>query len=313
MPLDILIVAARRNREIDGVIDGLRDHGLAVRRLATCQYPECESITWTPEANLGNIYGSPRVAWLCDFSGWSFEDRLTGLEREVAVSESTAFVEGSLLDLDCKWLNSPQAARSASRKLYQLGVARRLGVAIPETCVSNSSSVIRDFCKSHARVVAKTLSVGFVRYDGQQIKFYTRRVDETDDKVFDGLRFGPLIFQVEIEKTEEIRVTVVDDQAFAVRFSLSGIGSDEVDIRRHDYKSHRDAFSACHDRPDILDASRKISRALNLSYAGIDWAVDVGGQAFFLECNPFGSFKWFEMCSGQDITSAITQALVRRC
>ena len=298
------VIAARRNREVDGVIDQLRRHGLSVERFATCQYPEHEFLTWNSFPCIDRKRDVPKAGWLCDLSGWSFEDRLEGLEREIAASESTAFVEGSLLALECPWLNSVQVVRTASRKLFQLNVAQRLGLSQPETCVTNSPSDARKFCLLYPRVVAKTLSTSYVLYGQKRFKFYTRRIGQMGDDVFKNLRFGPMVFQVEIEKAEELRVTVVDNETFAVRLELSKIDKDEVDIRRLDYAQHQASFSACKDRPDLLEASLKITQALGLSYAGIDWAVDKFGGAYFLECNPLGAFKWFEICGGHDITGA---------
>lgn len=307
----VLVVASRSTREVDGVIDRLRTRGCEVVRLSPCQYPEWETYSWKSGGR--GAFDHVRAAWLCDFSGWSIEGELVGIEREVALAETTAFAEGLFLSMSASWLNRPEAVRSASRKLLQLATAERLGVTVPPTCITNDAQEARRFCGQNDRVVAKPLATGFIRYGPDLLKTYTRALDADADSIFNGLSRGPLIFQGRIDKVEEIRCIVVDGEAVLVRFDLRGLSPELVDIRTLDYARERARFTACIDRPDLAKASKSIVGALGLSYGCLDWAVDARGHAFFLECNPLGSFKWFEICGGADITGHISDALVRRC
>jgi glutathione synthase/RimK-type ligase-like ATP-grasp enzyme len=309
---DVLVIAARHTREVDGVIDKLRDRGLSVMRLAICQYPESKEITWSPD-RAARAFGGPRVAWLCDLSGYSTESTLVGLSRAVSLAECQSFIEGSLLAIGAHWLNPPATVYVASLKVFQLAVARTLGIQAPETCVTNAPEEARKFIARHQSVVAKSLATGFITYGGQSYKFFTRRVLQNDEATIHALRFGPLIFQEEVIKSEEIRVVVVDNETFAMRLDLKAINSLEVDIRSLDYQSHQAMFSDCTDRHDLFEASRRIVKALGLAYGCLDWAVDRAGNAYFLECNPLGSFKWAEICTGLDISGSIASALHRRC
>lgn len=306
----VLIVASHKTREVDGVIDVLKARGFEVVRFAPCQYPGVDHYSW--RSGESATLHAPSAAWLCDFSGWSFEAGLTGLEREVAFSETAAFAEGLFLSLDTHWLNAPAAVRSASRKLLQLATAKRLGIQIPETCITNDAEAARRFCGEHDGTIAKALATGFISHGGRSLKLYTRTVDETCDAIFDGLHTGPLIFQKRITKVAEVRAIVIDDAVVLVRVDLIGL-SDIIDIRTLNYTDERFRFQNCTDRSDIADASLRIVSALGLSYGCIDWAIEADGSMQFLECNPLGSFKWFELCGGQDVTSMIANSLERRC
>jgi glutathione synthase/RimK-type ligase-like ATP-grasp enzyme len=308
----VLIVASRSTREVDGVIDRVRENGYEVVRFSPCQYPEPKACSWRPGSG-PDAFEAPDAAWLCDFSGWSVEASLTGLEREIALAEVTAFVDGIFLSLSTNWINNPVAIRSASRKVLQLETVSRLGIAVPTTCVTNDPEEARRFCDAHEAVVAKALSTGFVTYGGKALKLYTRPVDRHSDALFNALKNGPLIFQSRVAKTEEVRSVVIDGHVALVRADLDGLPNDLVDIRRLDYQAERARFSPCNDRPDLAEASREIVAALCLSYGCIDWAIESDGTAIFLECNPLGSFKWFELCGGDDITGHIAEALVLRC
>lgn len=311
--LDVLVVASRHCREVDGVIDGLRARALRVRRFAPCQFPEFDLLSWRSDERCG-AFGLTRAAWLVDFSGWSVESSLTGLAREVAIAETIAFVDGALLALDTQWLNSPIAIRSASRKLLQLRRAADLGIRTPRTCVTNSQDVARHFVSEVGRAVVKPLAASYLNYGAKSVKFYTRDVVQRSEEIFSALASSPLIFQERIDKREEVRVTVVDDWAVGVRVDLSKAKiPPPVDIRQLDYAAHRELFGKCDDRSDLIEDSRRIVRELGLSYAGIDWAIGGDGQAYFLECNPLGSFKWFEICAQENITGHLVDALALRC
>ena len=310
---DVLVVASRHNREVDGVIDGLRNAGLAVGRFCPCQYPEFDSRTWRIDAP-DDTYGKSRVAWLADFSGWSIEKSMTGLAREAAFAETVAFAEGALLTLDAKWLNSPDCVRIASRKILQLHRARSLGILTPPTCVTNSEVDARDFIRSVGRAIVKPIASSYMTYGAQSLKFYTREVDLQSNEVFRTLAVSPLIFQQRIDKVAEIRVTVVDEWSVAVKTNLENLDiCTPVDTRQLDYSKYSARFQRCLDRPDLLIDSKRIVRNLGLSYGGVDWAVDSTGAAHFLECNPLGSFKWFEICAGESITAKLVHALSKRC
>jgi glutathione synthase/RimK-type ligase-like ATP-grasp enzyme len=308
----VLIVASRATREVDGVIDRLRERGYEIVRFSPCQYPNAATYSWRPGAGADG-FEAPQAAWLCDFSGWSVEESLTGLEREVALAEITAFVDGMFLSLKTHWLNHPEAIRSASRKLFQLETVTQLGIAVPTTCVTNDAEEARRFCGAHDAVVAKALSTGFVTYGGKSIKLYTRPVGAESVELFAALASGPLIFQRRITKVEEVRSVVIDGHVILVRADLRGLPDEFIDIRTLDYGAERARFGPCTDRPDLADASRRIVRALKLSYGCIDWTIESDGTATFLECNPLGSFKWFELCSGEDITGRLAEALEQRC
>jgi glutathione synthase/RimK-type ligase-like ATP-grasp enzyme len=310
---DVLIVASRHSREVDGVIDGLRQQRLTVDRFTPCQFPEHDMQSWGAGGS-GVRPAKVRAAWLADFGGWSVERTLTGLAREAAIAEAAAFAEGVLLTLDARWLNSPMAVRASSRKLFQLRRASSLGIRVPRTCATNSGDVARKFVADVGHAIVKSIANAHLTYGTQSIKFYTREIGADSNKVFDSLRFSPLIFQERVEKLEEVRVTVVDDWAVGVRVDLSKASCPRpVDTRQLDYSSNRALFSKCADRPDLLVDSTKIARELGLSYSGVDWAIDSAGQAYFLECNAMGAFKWSERCSGENITGRLVEALARRC
>jgi glutathione synthase/RimK-type ligase-like ATP-grasp enzyme len=126
------------------------------------------------------------------------------------------------------------------------------------------------------------------------------------------VRVGPLIFQREIPRREEVRVTVVDDECFSVSCECSQLPDGLVEVRKMDFRENRRRFRRATGVKQIEAWSRRLARAFGLGYAGFDGAVSEGGDPYFLECNPFGSFHWYEAVGEHDITASVAGALLRR-
>lgn len=310
----VLVVTHELAQEVDGVIDELRARGLDVDRWNLCDYPNAAATATVDDLAFGE--GAARspadVGWLHNTGAFSIAAELDGLERDLAMRECDAFWQGALSLAARRWLNEPDAALYASNKLRQLRVAKDLGIAAPPFMASNDADAIRGFRSVHGETVVKAIRGGFVVHPDRSVKLVTCRIASSDEAFFEGLRLSPVLVQREIKKAHEARVTVVGDAAFAMFVNCQDMPDDVVDIRTLDYNNERWRFSAGPAEHPILKQSIAIVRALSLSYGGVDWAIDAEGEAFFLECNPLGAFKWAELCTGHNITGAIADALIAR-
>lgn len=281
-----------------------------------CEYPERAVATVTRHAILigrsrFSDEASLAAAWMHEIGAFTVADSLDGISREVALRECEAFWDGVLARIACSWLNEPGRIRTASNKLFQLRLAERLGLPIPDYCATNDPAIALDFAASKRRAIAKAVRGGFLVHSATSVKFFTRRFDDLGPAVYEAFKFGPLLLQEEVWRQREIRITVVDGQCFCMEIDCTNLPSGIVDVRELDFAEHRHRFKRATDTAKIENWSRQIVDALGLGYAGLDWAISVDGAPFFLECNPLGSFKWSEICTGQDITSRIADALDR--
>jgi len=314
----VLIVAHQQAQEVDGVIDLLRKFDLRVARWNLCEYPERSTATATRDRiRIGgaefDIPSGPNVAWIHDTGFFSVASSLRGRAREVAIRECQALCDGVLGALNCKWLNEPDRISAASSKILQLRMAGRLGIRVPNYCITNDPAEARRFVRQNRDVVVKAVRGGYVLDAEGGLKFFTRRLADVDGAaLFDQLACSPIIFQAEIERRAELRVTVVDGECFSMEIDCRGLPSDCVDVRQLDFPSNRDRFRRAENQKDIERWSCEISRELQLAYAGLDWAISKSGVPYFLECNPLGAFKWSELCTKYDISGAIARALYRR-
>ncbi len=310
---DLLLITHRKALEVDGVIDAIRSQGLSVERINLCQYPEDASYTWTPmQVSVSPLIMRAKVGWFHDPGRYTICRSLEGHGRELALRECDGFWEGLALATEATWVNPPASLILSSRKLYQLAVAKQLGIAVPETLISNDLVEVDQFFTRHQGAVTKSLANGYSVYGEEQLKLYSRYYPQLPASVAEGLSYSPMVFQRRIEKRRELRVTCVDGECFGLVADTSDLIGENVDIRRLDYQSEKDRFMGIEVPLPIVDASRKLVDHFNLSYAGLDWIEDVTGAWFFLELNCMGAFKWSELCGAGDITCALANAIVRR-
>lgn len=297
-------------REVDGVIDELRARGAEIDRRNFCGFPERSAFTIQAGLSHGDI---AHAVWAHDLHTFSVERSLIGVAREIALRECNAFLNGLMLREQGRWLNSPEAIWRAGNKPFQLSVAEKLGLPVPPYIVSNDVSSVRAFLRQNRRIVVKALDAAFIIYGRQKpLKVFTRKVVEIDDVMTDALCLGPAIFQKEIDRHHEIRVTVVDGKAFSVAVNVCGLPVNVTDVRQLDYEAERPRFFRLKNIENIERHSVEFCRALGLRYAGLDWAVEPSGKHWLFEANPCGSFRWFEEVGAGPITAAIATALLKQ-
>jgi len=305
-----IIFSHEANREIDGVIDRIRNVGVEVRRFNLCQFPRKLHFSISNEAR--RLSEPDECGWIHNVGEFSFARELVGLDREVGAKESEAMLEGVFERHHCTWLNSPKRIRAAANKPNQLLVAAKIGMPVPDYLITNDVAEVRDFAAKHSKVVTKALSVSFLHYgSGDPWKFYTQLVDPRD--TFEGLQYAPQMFQEAINRSMEVRVTVVDGKCYSVGIDCHNLAVGLVDVRQLDYAAERHRFFVPTDLEMIENLSLKMANELDLGYAALDWAVDAEDRSYFFEVNACGSFKWFEQCGAGDITGAISEAILIRC
>lgn len=310
---DLLLITHRKAQEVDGVIDAVRAKGLLVERVNLCQYPEQENYSWS-SCQTDNLrrFARAKVGWFHNSGRYSISRSLEGHGRELALRECDGFWEGIGLAIDCDWVNHPQYLILSSRKLGQIAMATRLGIAVPETLVSNDPTEVVDFFSKHQGAVVKSLANGYSVYRDEHLKLYSRFYRQLPHEIAEGLRYSPMIFQRRISKLNELRVTCIDGACFGLIADTSDMEGENVDIRRLDYKAEQGRFRGIDVPDDISRASQMLMDKLKLSYAGLDWIQDADGDWHFLELNSMGAFKWSELQGAGDITAALAEAIVRR-
>lgn len=137
---------------------------------------------------------------------------------EWIAGESLEALRGVWRSFEGLWVNHPDANDRASSKLEQLRRARSLGFNVPETVVTNDPRSLLEFAERVGTpLVCKPIRSGYLSLGERDRLFFTSPVNKTDIASFADDTLEPYLFQGLIEKQYELRVTVIGEQAFAVR------------------------------------------------------------------------------------------------
>jgi len=224
-----------------------------------------------------------------------------GTDRGFVRGECAAMLAGIWSAIDAEWVNDPDLDEAASRKMWQLQLAARLGLRVPRTCMTNDPAEARRFIDAERRsVIFKSFSAT------PETWRETRPVRDEDLAGLDHVRLAPVIFQELVPGGVDIRVTVVGDRVFAAEIR-PGESAYEFDFRVDPNPTIR---------PYVLPAPvekrlLRLMERLRLRYGAADFRLAPDGDLVFLEVNPAGQWLFVEVATGQPISAALAELLQR--
>jgi glutathione synthase/RimK-type ligase-like ATP-grasp enzyme len=227
-----------------------------------------------------------------------------------AQRESWALALGTLLGLDAYWMSEPSAIWRANQKPYQLARARRAGFLVPRTCITRSQDDAWAFIRSASgSVVAKPVTYGNIEGTEPELAIYTTRLPSDLTRAdLEPLGDAPVIFQEEITKRRDVRVTVIGRQVFAVAIESQERAETTTDWRRPVVGS-RLRHSPIALPADLTERLRSFVADLGLEFGAIDLVESSSGDFYFLEINPNGQWGWLQVETGIDLADAIAGCL----
>lgn len=228
--------------------------------------------------------------------------------REYRTNEWMSALKSVYLYLGNRWFSHPSAILMAEDKPRQLRLAKSLGFAVPQTLVSNSFDSIRQFAAGRT-VIGKPLRQALIGSHPTEQVIYTTRLPEIDEPDKEAIRAVPAIYQTEIPKQRDFRVTVVGERVFAVAIDSQSGAETVTDWRRGCIPDL--AHELVELPTDIEALCVRLVQQLELGFGAIDLVLDTEGQYWFLECNPNGQWAWIENRTGAPISSAIVDEFER--
>ncbi|MBV9615962.1 MAG: hypothetical protein JO031_10955, partial [Ktedonobacteraceae bacterium] len=214
------------------------------------------------------------------------DEHLPAMQQLFIEREARAGLWGLLRAIDGVWVNHPDAIREAAYKPRQLSMARRLGLQIPRTLLTNNPDAFLHFYEEcQGKVIYKLL--GFPSYEvegGAIASTFTSMVPEDMLKEAYRIKATAHLFQEYQPKICDLRVVIIGDQLFAIEIHPL---SDEtqIDFRRN-YRALR---YAVHHLPEaIQQALLTLTRQYRLQYAALDLLYTPEKQYLFLELNSVG-------------------------
>jgi len=312
----ILLVTNRRDITTDFIVAELTRRGQRFFRLNTDQahlaglsFQVDESGTsWSLE--IDNCQVDASIFSSGYFRRPALPDVLDEVERAFAQQVSGEWA--SLLNsfyaaLKCRWLSRPTSIALAEDKPRQLMVAQQMGFRLPETLVGSTYAQVAEFVSSYATVVKPIKSGRIATAEVEQIAF-TSRVGSIHPSDESAIEVSPAIYQREIDKICDVRVTVVGERVFACEIVQHTARS--VDWRTRGIADLQ--YRAIQLEEPIASMCINLVRHLDLGFGAIDLVRDASGQLWFLEINPNGQWAWIERQAGLPISAAIVDVLTRR-
>lgn len=254
------------------------------------------------------------------YSPWQFSnvwyrrpEPLSGLriddvsERRFVAEEWTEALEGFLAHIDdAKWMNPPSRNVRASNKIEQLTRARSIGLATPDTLVTQNPEKVRQFFTKHGgHIIAKSLARGRIERERDSLIYTTAVLEEHLTDLTD-LESCPTLFQQQIEKASDIRITVVDNDVHAVSIVGHDNGEQRCDIRRNNMVDV--SYTLITLPAGVRLAVLELVKQYELRFAAIDMAVAKSGEWFFFEVNPNGQWAWLDLEGVTNIAASFVEA-----
>ncbi|MEV0823868.1 ATP-grasp ribosomal peptide maturase [Nonomuraea rubra] len=311
----VLVVARLDDPTTDLVLDELHDRDVPVVRfdsgadfpdeIALAAYFDRLGLTGSIEtptrhlnlSNVGAVYWRqptpyrPSPELDADSAAWAADQARYGLGGVLAALPGAFY------------LNHPFRNRDAEYKPLQLATAVACGLTIPSTLITNRLGSVDSFVSRPGGTVFKPLCpTRFKTEDGKWRTIWAHLIDHEDlDETVSGAAH---LFQKQVEKVADVRVTMVGDRVFPVRID----GAPALDWRLH-YDSL--SYELIEAPPAVVKGMRAYLDQLGLVFGAFDFCLEPEGEWVFLECNPNGQWAWFDDPIPQQIASAIADTLTR--
>lgn len=310
----MILVVSHDEDHTRAVVHRLEADGREVVRLDLADFPARGEITLDYTAAGEPVYTvrTPtaharldrcRAAWWRRVRPFTVDSGLGTLrDQTFAISETGQALHGLFHSLNCTWVNPPAQDTIAHHKPYQWEVARRMGLTLPRTLVTNQTGQARRFIQEMG--VGRTVFKAFIASADAWRE--TRLVRTEDLALLDTVRYAPVIFQ-EYVPGADLRVTIVGDRVFAAEIDASQTGY-PVDMRMvvHEARVRPVTLPSA-----ITGCLLRFMRALGLVYGAIDLRRRAGGEYVFLEVNPAGQWLFVEERTELPITAEIAALLSR--
>lgn len=303
------VLIMTHSKDVTGMIPELtrklEEHGCEVMRFNNDEFPSDAQLSLSYEGNAQRLrfrYKGQEMELGPDDAVWyrraRIAEKLPPMDpqlRQGAVLESKALFVGALAAAPCFLLDSPLIVRTSDHKPRQLQIAREIGFDVPRSLMTNDPADARAFIEScPGGVIAKMLA-SFPVYDDQgeeQVVITTKLTTDHLDKL-EGLRYSPMVFQEQIRKAVELRITVIGNRIFSACVDSESTQGAEIDWRARGVT----LLKSWKEYPLGAEIEAKIARYMErvkMQYSAIDIIVEPSGRLVFLEANPAGECFWLQ-------------------
>lgn len=206
------------------------------------------------------------------------------------------------------WLNPWRKAYESENKYLQMEIAKKYDLNVPPLITSNDKVEVVSFASSNESVVLKLMHQDFYRNEAKEhLGLYVNKVSKDEVESFKGSEENPIVLQKYVQKSFEVRYTVVGQRHFVCKIESQKSKVANIDWRRYDIPNtpHSSIEAPC----EITASVNAMMAELGIQYGALDFIVDEEGSWWFLEVNSMGQFLWIEDLSGLEISKEIVKWL----
>ncbi len=319
MPILICVADLERDPCVAVVKAELETRGQEVVLFETGRFPAHTSLSLDPfrsplliDPNRAVDLSTVRAVWNRHLDvGLTGLDALRDDHRAAVRAEASHTLHAVLESLNVFQLDPQSALAATPSSTTQLRLARSYGFDVPRTLISNDPEQVRSWAPTfESEVIVKMVDSAAVGFDGGDgfEPFYAKALSSAELMDLEGLEWCPMVFQEQIPKKLELRVTVVGNQAFAAAVDSTRSSSGATDWRR-------DRRLALKFRPydlpgSIEEAVLRLTRRLGLQFATLDIILTPDDRFVFLEANTVSYYDFVEDATGLPISRSIAELLI---
>jgi len=222
--------------------------------------------------------------------------------RDFARRESMHAFDSIALSNDYPVINRPDAEYRANKKPVQLWEAQKVGLRVPEYCITNKYDSAIEFINHYNDVIFKSLT------SPRNTFGETRQMKSEYLELLHDIDLAPAIFQRRIKRKRDYRVTVIGQTTFVHEIFINNESVRVLDDWRLDVSAEARKASLSE---KILQAIASLMARLSLSYGAVDLIEDENGEVFFLEVNSSGQFLFAEMDTADPMSLAFADLLCK--
>jgi glutathione synthase/RimK-type ligase-like ATP-grasp enzyme len=311
----VLIVSTIADVATDDVVRCLAAREIPHVRINTEDYPFSRTLTYRPSKTIeegwllsdGERIPIPTAVWYRRLRTPAKPADMDEGIYHFCLEENRAAFLGSIMALNARWMSRPTAVWQAEYKPFQLALASKLGLSIPQTIITNDPEAIRTAFHEFGNMIIKPARSGHVVHNAKEFAVYTSRVLKDHLDELESARLSPSIYQELIPKRFDVRVTIVGRKIFAAAIDSQSEPSAVIDWRCtiNPYLPHHRITL-----PErIADQLFRLMDALHLAFGAIDLIQTPSGDYLFLEVNPNGQWLWLDDMLDFGISDSIAEWL----
>jgi len=209
-----------------------------------------------------------------------------------------------------KGLNLPPANKV--NKLLVLDRAKKIGLNIPRSIVTNDKNQVLEFIQKFRDVILKSISDYSIMYEKESKVFtsYTVKLKKSDLVDYPNLIF-PILVQQEIKKIIDIRVFYLGGQCYPMAIFSQNDKQTNLDFRRYNFnKPNRQVPYNLSNKVKIQIV--KLMKYFELESGSLDFILSKDNLVYFLEVNPVGQFGMVSYPCNYNLEKKIAQYLIKK-